>query len=703
MSTTDTVAVTVSPSTNHTIDIAVIPQATSQPLVGHLVAVEQEITTNQAPAREIALGTITEVTTRNRQLEQGPIAEVAIRGDYGAVFGDTNDSRSARIRLQACYRQTPEGQWKPAGAGLSTSPSTGQSVTKANNELLDTLIEPSAKVHYMGHLAGPAASGSYVRAPMTIRDFSGPLGAFSFMICGQTGSGKSSCAEYLFAGMMRFADLGFIMIDPQGQWSHESGLPFSLQGWAHELGRPVQVLRIAEHISLDKDASLMTTLLGKTRFTRDILKMASETSELLLDEMEKLLRKNPSWADESSSTLLRSLLEQSATADVASRIYADQNRQERLITALDDCRNDTERFRDLLSWFHPLHNLFSDTNPAGERRRPLWTILTQVFDRSSRQGQPAPYVVLDMSTSNISWLQHLSESTADAQSAQALAVLDLDVIKAAILRRIGHSLKRAAEASFRHGCALNVAIVMDEAWRYVPPVSAAADIEIAELSREFAGYTRDFRKFGIGLGFISQTPRSVNPDIWDQALIKIIGYGLAGANLDKVAEELDDRDHLRLYKGFAPPESSYPPMYPFMFLGPVSPLAVTKAPLFVSTYTDFDEFRRDNALWIDQLAASQGMTPRTNGTPTRPHDNHRTPTVSHHRTKISHINTDRAKVATNPSTSGVDQSAYNHSRTGATFGTQSLDPLGLSEPGSDNHMGPHGRPLDPATGEEFPF
>src|SRR5690606_21308896 len=109
------------------------------------------------------------------------------------------------------------------------------------------------------------------------------------------------------------------------------------------------------------------------------------------------------------------------------------------------------------------------------------------------------------------------------------------------LRQTFRTLKNASEDRFREGDNLNTNVVLDEAWRYAPPPHLASDPEIKALSIDLAGYARDTRKFGIGWTYITQTTRSLNPDIWDQLTVRVMGYGLAGADVEKVAEQVDDR------------------------------------------------------------------------------------------------------------------------------------------------------------------
>ena len=456
---------------------------------------------------------------------------------------------------------------------------------------------------------------------------------------------NTAFTAYQFAGQLRHRNQGLVIVDPQGQWSHEQGLPFSLQGFAAEMGREVMVRRISEDIRLEKDAPLFGELLGKTRFIREIMKMAAETQEILVEELVKVLKGVDGWPDMSSAALLDKVLRGLRRPNVLRRIYSDNSKRIRLMVAFseilgDDCsetidgdpiedvnqpefrdyRLDTSENRreDALMQFAPLHNLFSATNPGGGTRHSLWGTVSRVFDKEARGANPAPVLILDMSTSGgASWIGDILADEDARKAKEAIEIIDQDGIKAAILAQVFRTLKSASEAAFRNGDNLNTRIALDEAWRFAPPPHLASDDEIKALSVSLAGYSRDLRKFGIGLTFITQTTRSINQDIWDQMTVRTLGYGLAGADIEKVAEQVDDRDHLKLYKGFAPPDSTSPKVYPFMLVGPVSPLSFSRAPIMLSAYTDFQNFRDDNAEWITQIRLSMGQQV-ISGTPTKP-------------------------------------------------------------------------------------
>ena len=629
------VAIVGSPSSNDAITLDILDSAIHEGLVGSMLF----LTAPLSGGEELAIGTVTGVTTTN-QWHQNPAMRGVIKthGLIPNMSGDSGDVRAATIKLQAVYGKKPgNDDWVQSGPSLRMSPPTGAPIRTVTNEVLTELMAGEDDLHYLGHL-----HRTDVRVPMSIRDFSGDRGAFHQVFCGISGSGKSAAACYAFAGQMRHRDHGMIIIDPQGQWASETGLPFSLQAWAAEMGREVIVRRVSEDLRLEKDAPLFGELLSKTRFLRELMKMSAETQEIITDELVKILRVTPDWTEQGSTDLMDTLLRGLREPDVLRRVYADKTRQERLMLALSEVLGDlpdegpdgepivpgtfrlptpqvlATRQKDVLTQFTPLHNLFARTNPNGGTRHSLWATISHVFDKDARRGAPAPLLILDMSTSGgISWAKDALADDDQRDAIEAIKILDQDAIKAAILRNACRTLKTASEAAFREGETLNTQVVFDEAWRYAPPPSQATDPEIKALSTDLAGYARDTRKFGIGWTMITQSARSLSPDIWDQTTVRVIGYGLGGADLAKVGEQLDDADHLKLYKGFAPPDSTKPKVYPFMITGPVSPLSFSKAPLYLSVFTDFTDFRECNAEWIEANRLAQGK-PVLTGTPTRP-------------------------------------------------------------------------------------
>lgn len=583
-----------SPSSNFEVTLDLNGDGRKTPLVGTMLA----LTNPLGDGAELGIGTVTEVTTRNRWHEDSNFRGAAgADGSIEGFSGDYGDTRTAQIRLQAAWRRnSEEDEWRPSGPSLRMSPATGQPVRLIDDTIISELTAGEKDLHYAGYLGGT----ENVPLPLSLPDFAGSAGAWHAGIYGQSGSGKTQMTSYLLANQMRHPNLGVIIVDPQGQWAAEEGMAFSVQGFAQELGREVKVRRISEHLQLSKDANLLTILLGKTRFLPEITKMSEETQSLVLDEIAKIIKDTDDWTDITAAQLMRIVFTEliDPHQKYMSRIYADETRQERLRDAIQDILDSDKRAQELLRYFSPIHNLFQSTNPAGGTRHSLWHEISAVFDRAP--NVPAPMLILDMSSKAPPGMDD-----ADAMAAAvAYEVLENDSVKAAILRNLFSTLKRASEAQFRDGVNLNTLVVLDEAWRYAPNPKATEDKEIADLSRELAGYARDTRKFGIGWLYISQSTRSVNLSIWDQMSVRVFGFGLSGGDLDKISEIIDDRSSLRLYRAFGNPRSTG--KFPFLLTGPVSPLSANATPIVVNAYTDFDDFRTDNNTWIKPIRDSLG-------------------------------------------------------------------------------------------------
>jgi DNA helicase HerA-like ATPase len=589
------VAMVSSPSSNYEVTLNLNAKGRSTPLVGTMLV----LTNPLGDGVELAIGTVTEVVTTNRWMEDPSMQGVASMSNQLVGFsGDSGDIRIAKIKLQAAWnREGTEDPWVPSGPSLRMSPATGREVRLVDGTIIAELTKLVEDKHYIGYLGGT----ENLPLPLSIPDFSGSMGALHVGIYGQSGSGKTQLTAFYLASQMRHKNLGMILVDPQGQWASEEGMAFSLQGFATELGKEVRVLRISEHLQLPKDANLLTTLLGKTRFLKEVTKMAEETQGLVLDEMAKIIKSIEDWQSKDSLFLMKQIFSTLIDPETKymSRIYADESRQERLRDAIDEIIDSENRAKEVLRLFSPIHNLFQPTNPMGAPRHSLWSEISSVFDRDGLS--PATLLILDMSSRAAPGMDdEMAMSTSDAYE-----VLENDSVKAAILRNLFAILKRASEAKFRDGENLNTLVGLDEAWRYAPNPQYTDDPEIAELSRELAGYARDTRKFGIGWLYISQSTRSVNQAIWEQMTIRIFGFGLSGADIDKMGEIVDDKSNLRLYRGFGNPRSTG--QYPFLLSGPVSPLAANATPLVLKAYTDFDNFRKDNNHWIKPIRDSMGL------------------------------------------------------------------------------------------------
>lgn len=266
-----------------------------------------------------------------------------------------------------------------------------------------------------------------------------------------------------------------------------------------------------------------------------------------------------------------------------------------------------KRWQGILAKFVPLMNLFQTHNMGGGSRRPLdgdYGFLSSVLKvRNAKTDSPAPYVILDMSPDTKAKAKADLTGGVDRQL-NMRRLLDNDNIKASILMMIFSALKESSEEAFASGGGnLNTQIVFDEAWRYAPDRSE--NEIIMELSKMLEGFALDTRKFGIGWTYILQSPTDLRQGIWKQLKFVFAGYGLVGADLQRMGDLMDDvQTQLKTYKQFVSPDLTGE--YPFMMVGSVSPLITAQVPLFVNSYTSLDEFVSDNRIWLEKNMKAAG-------------------------------------------------------------------------------------------------
>ncbi len=80
--------------------------------------------------------------------------------------------------------------------------------------------------------------------------------------------------------------------------------------------------------------------------------------------------------------------------------------------------------------------------------------------------------------------------------------------------------------------------------------------------------------------FITQTLESIDEEILKQTRLYAFGYGLTmNSELNKISSLIGDNGAISLYKSLSDP--CVTGRYPFMISGPISPLSLSGAPIFV--------------------------------------------------------------------------------------------------------------------------
>ena len=570
---TQDVAVVGSPSTNTELTVDLLQEATEERLVGALTAFKavqngQDIT---------SVGQIVGIELKNRWHEDSVFRNLVKRTGEIPPITNRQDTRTADLTVGATFKQTTNG-YEPEVLGMV--PPTGTRVCRVDQSLLNRLLDVyMSEIVYLGR-----AYSNDVFYPMWFKHFGGggekggAGEAYHIGVFGKTGSGKSGLAKMMLCAYARHPQLGILIIDPQGEFSDElrgvrrgnQGLP--VDEIVKNLNRPIQRYRIVD-LQLDT-WDLFQELLTARRFVQDYLDVRGADNIPLAAEYirEGLERSGVKLSELSTESALRKAL--TTVSQRANRIYTGQPRavqlQDRVRTILD---SEMEHTRD--KGWNPITDMFQ----AGKGRRTLFGIVGDLI-QSKQKNTPRPVVVVDISEEGNPglWAEEIEQKV-------MTRLLNVLVIQAA-----QHS--RRTEGT-------NVLVVIDEAGRHAPSGHLEAGSQAAVLRKMLRNAVRETRKYGLGWFFISQTLGGLDNEILQQLRILAFGFGLAlGAEFDRLRDFVGgDKRALELYQSFRDPQS-FPRRdlqeFPFMAVGPVSPLAFSGKPIFFTAFTDPQQFRKVN-------------------------------------------------------------------------------------------------------------
>lgn len=565
-----------------------------------------------------SIGTIVDMETYNALANSDSMRIATASGSSN--LNNSNDTRSSTILIQAVFVQTEES-WKQYGSALPNSPATNTLIHLLDENVLNDMLRDTMYPS-IGNFRGMDAP-----LPLILSDFYSKRGAYHTAILGKSGSGKTALTTFVLTAQMRYENHAVLVIDPQGQWSNENGFLFSVQNFAEGLGRPVSVLRVSEDIRLPLHEELLTKMIDKINLWSKFKRMGTEQKESFSQEVAERLVKRGNFSATPKEVLSKVFEDIALSATTLARIYATPERREALRDQLralsglgpladddgvfpivtDEEKESTEEmWESLLSRFRPIHSLFSPSNFNGGQRKPLGGekgFLKDVLQvRAENPSTPAPYVVFDMSP-NIA-LHQKAGLNKENNDFEMQVLLDNEDIKATILSELLAEIKKASEIAFsQSGGNLNTQIVFDEAWRYAPERSDSE--EILALSKLLGGFARDTRKFGIGWTYILQSSGDLRNDIWKQLTFVYAGYGLVGEDVRSLETLTDDVSQIDLYRQFISPASTG--IYPFMILGPISPLIFSNSPSFVNAYSDVSDFVDNNSRWIREITQRRSL------------------------------------------------------------------------------------------------
>lgn len=605
-------------STSKNVNFVAFDKESPDAVVGRLVYFDIDV--NGELYRSI--GTVTSMLTENALFSSG--FEMASSRGLGAEV-QSKDVRKSSIDIQAVFKKDEEGIWQQHGSALPTSPNTRAKVELLTDETVTEMLQ-GADYPTLGVFRGLKSAN----VPLNMPNFDSNRGAVHQIILGRSGGGKTAMAAMLLSAYMSHENHAIFVIDPQGQWSNENGIPFSPQKFARGLGRDVTVLRMSEDIRLPMDPDLFGRMMDKLNLWSRFRRMGSENRGAFSREVgERISKLSFKDYDTEPRELLSKIFKDIAYSSSAiSRIYASNDKQEQFRNELlqlagepiynsegeeailtDEDYSDIENnWENILFAFKPLHSLFSSSNLEGGKRQSMGGdrgFLNEVFQvRGKNPSKPAPYVIVDMSP-NIKL--HAKAGLVKNDSGLAMQkVLDNADIKALMLQMILAEMKKASEVAFASagGGNLNTQIVFDEAWRFAPEGRNTPEIE--ELANMLEGFALDTRKFGIGWTYILQSPADIKTGIWKQVSFVFSAYGLVGEDVRKLETLTDDVSQVDLYRQFISPAATGE--YPFMVMGPISPLIFSTSPTFFNAFNTVHDFLDANKGWIQAIVKRRGMS-----------------------------------------------------------------------------------------------
>ena len=584
------IAVVGSPSSNTELTLDLLQEATEERLVGALTAFQAI----QNGSQITSVGQVVGIELRNRWHEDSVFRNLIKRTGEIPPITNRQDTRIADLVVGATFRRGDNG-FEPEVLGMV--PATGTRVFRVDQQLLDDLLEVyQDEIVYLGR-----AYANDVLYPMWFKHFgsgSGGAGeAYHLGVFGKTGSGKSGLAKMMLCSYAQHTNMGILIIDPQGEFSLElSGTRVGQQGLPldetiRNMGRSIHVFRIAD-IQLD-DWNTFEEMLISLRFLEQlgIPSASAENSRRAAEVVRNALEGTHRLEDLGTANALGDALNAINDPNQAAFIYSTRARAQQLQQRIQRFLGNQTQLTQLLNQhWQPLCALFT----VGQGRRRLFNYAPAEHQSDQNRG-----------------IVNMLLSTAVSQGTRPVVVVDLsrqgnqrfwsEALQRRMLAKLLNVLIAQSTGSLSSQQSANVLVLLDEAHRHAPSGRLEEDSEADNLRSLLRRAVRETRKYGVGWFFISQTLGGIDQEILQQLRILAFGFGLAlGSEFDRLRDFVGgDKRSLELYQSFRDPQS-FPRRdlqeFPFMAVGPVSPLAFSGKPVFFTAFTEWDEFKSVNEL-----------------------------------------------------------------------------------------------------------
>ncbi len=566
------VAVVGSPSTNTELTLDVLDENESSNLVGALVGFrfDSPVSEEDQKLQRRVLGQITSIQLRNRWHEDQAFKNIIKSRKILPAITPQQDTRTAIMRIGGSFERTDQETMRHGD--LRGVPSTGTEVLLVDENFLNAALQSCKDdLFYLGR-----AYGGDINFPMWFKHFgSGDHGigeAYHIGVFGKTGSGKTGLVKMLLAAYARHQDMSILIIDPQGEFSLEfndrrvGSQDLDIREIVEEkLGRPLVLAPISK-IQLD-DWNLLEDILESSRFFDIGLGIRGNTEREAAKSyaMQRLRSFNIYELNNKKAGIeVLRYLWRKAQND----IYKTKANWETLRNRLNHYQQDGwDEFNT--KYWEPVTELFK----SGNGKHKIEAMVARLTQGGS---QRKPIVVVDLS--NQSGIQSWS-----------------DRLQKRIIAHIAEKLvANSASTLASNTNSANTLVILDEAHRFVPYGGYNQhDDESQMLRAELKRAVRETRKYGVGWMFISQTMQGLDTEILMQLRSMFFGYGLSFGLEYRRLQELagGDQEAMNLYRTFRDPQSAMnaqSKQFPFMAIGPVSPMPFAGQPMFFSAFNGPD-------------------------------------------------------------------------------------------------------------------
>jgi len=553
-----------SPSSTGDLTIDIIGTAVNKSLVGKLSVFKFM----QDGEENYALGQITEIWMHNIWAQDPTMRGIIRQKGRVDPITERQDIHIAKMMVSSVFANNNHHL---VPSFLGTVPATGTSIQLLDESILDELlIDYQDELFYLGK-----AYGSNIRLPMWFKHFDtgkdGVGEAYHIGIFGKTGSGKSVLAKMIVSGYARHKNMSIFILDPQGEFSQEFSSNVELkQIIEKQIGRKIKIYTLQNLVFAYSDG-LFKDLLIASGFFKKLKIYFEEHWPRFVDEIIRILNhktkvfngfKPWEYHRRDAFKLVWNLI---PDEEFLRRVIFTKEPRERVKNVWLTLNED--RMYDLWAG---VTNLFSYERAKDSVR------LTKLFEKASEGN---PLVIVDLSSRK-----------------RPKEIIWNDEIQLIAIQQFLSKITIQAENKFKQGGNLNSLVVVDEAHRLAPRGKVENE-NIERIRRIFIDAIRTTRKYGLGWMFISQTLSSIDKEIINQIRISIFGFGLGwGTELRALKEIIGGaKEAIKLYQNFKDPQSGLGKReYPFMTIGPISPLSFSGTPLFFNALEYPNEFIKLN-------------------------------------------------------------------------------------------------------------